>query len=46
MILVMLLLESKLPRADCITLSQVLILEPFVGNFAGNPFGALQTTFP
>jgi len=46
MILVLLLLESELPRADCITPSQVSILEPFARNFVGDPFGALQTTFP
>jgi len=31
MILVLLLLESELLRADCVTLSQVSILEPLLG---------------
>ena len=46
MILVLLLLESELPRADCIILSQVLILEPFARNSTRDPFSALQTIFP
>ena len=46
MILVLLLLESELLRASCITPNQVSTLEPFVGNSVGDPFSALQTTFP
>ena len=46
MILVLLLLELKLPKADYITPNQVLILEPFARNSARDPFGALQITFP
>ena len=38
MILVMLLLESELPRADCITPSQVSILELLLGTLLGYPW--------
>ena len=38
MILVILLLESKFPRADCITPSQVSNLEPLLGTLLGSPW--------
>jgi len=46
MILVLLLLELDLPKVDCITPNQVSIFESFAGNFVGDPFGAIQITFP
>ena len=36
----------RVPRADCVTPSQVSILELFAGNFVGDLLSALQTTFP
>ena len=44
--LVLLLLESELPRASCITPSQVSTLEPFAGNFAGDPHLGLVPSKP
>ena len=38
MILVMLQLESELPRANCITPSQGSILEPLLGTLLGSPW--------
>ena len=46
MILVLLLLESEFPRANCITLSQVSILEPYVGNSVGIPLVPSKPHFP
>ena len=46
MILVLLLLESELPRAGCITSSQVSTLEPFAGNSAGDPYLGLVPSKP
>ena len=37
MILVLLLLESELPKADCVTPSQVSILEPLLGTLLEIP---------
>ena len=41
-----LLLVLELPRANCVTPSQVSILKPSAGNFVEDLLDALQTTFP
>ena len=45
MILVLLLLELEFLRADCITLSQVLILEPYNKNSVGIPLVSSKPHF-